>query len=96
VSSILVGCKSDLRPNQGEDEEESDFGALKVVTRAQGKLMAWSLGSERYVECSSSTGKGVKDAREGIFDILLQRDPRARWRRAAKMVMLQRGSTQGY
>ncbi len=60
----------------------------RCVTFEQGKLMSLHLGAERHLECSALSGEGLQDLRETIFDILFKRDPKIRWKKAARLVRM--------
>ncbi|KAJ7055556.1 GTP-binding protein, rho subfamily [Mycena amicta] len=50
---VLVGCKADLRVNEG--------GNAVTTTRQQGVLMQREIGAGAYAECSAKTGVGVHE-----------------------------------
>jgi len=60
IPVILVGCKSDLRPSNAEN----DPGQNQYVTRAQAERVAHAIGARAYKECSALKIEGVDDVFE--------------------------------
>lgn len=65
VPVILVGCKSDLRPqNADPNYEAQNEASLTYVTYNRGKQVANAIGAREYKECSSKNNFGVDDVFE--------------------------------
>jgi Rho family, other len=55
IPTILVGCKTDLRPPSG------DTNIDRYVSRAQAERVAQTIGARAYKECSALKNEGLRD-----------------------------------
>lgn len=59
---ILVGTKSDLRPQLKKSTLRKTQGKnLSLITYAQGMVMKKLIKANKYVECSALTSQGVAE-----------------------------------
>lgn len=69
VPTILIGTKIDLREDKHPDPNSGKF---EPVTPDQGTAMAKQIGSVKYMEVSSKTGKGVSEVYNEAISLVFQ------------------------
>ena len=72
-------------------EKIDDFNFVpesKSVTTEQGKILAWSIGADTFIQCSAKTGEGKEKLKETIGNMLTTVDHKKKWRRLSKLVSI--------
>ncbi|KAJ0132520.1 Uncharacterized protein HZ326_24411 [Fusarium oxysporum f. sp. albedinis] len=64
VPVVLVGLKKDLREDPTATGRIGE-SSLRLVTEHEGEIVAYEIGAEMYLECSSLSGEGV----DTVFEI---------------------------
>ncbi|XP_059084244.1 rho-related GTP-binding protein RhoA-B-like isoform X2 [Tigriopus californicus] len=61
---------------------------VKRVSSEQGKVLAWKLGIDDYVELSAKDRTGIESLRASIHAQLSKLDKHFKWRKVSKMIAL--------
>jgi GTPase SAR1 family protein len=82
VPILLVGCKTDLRSTNSGQEGSA------TVSSKQGYAAAAVIGAFKYMECSSTTGEGVRDIALAAVEIATSWYPRPRYLREPRCIVV--------
>ncbi|KAI9763569.1 MAG: GTP-binding protein Rho1 [Geoglossum simile] len=66
---VLLGLKSDLRPNSTYAPDEPRKRRRSLVSYSQGLGAARAAGAVAYAECSAQSGHGVREAFDMVADV---------------------------
>lgn len=71
VPFILVGMKSDLRDNFGENAEDFRKKGWEPIPTDKGETVRKSIGACKYIECSAKQQKNLKEVFEAAANVVL-------------------------